>query len=133
MRKVTLALLAFSLAGCATASERFVVFPIRGQTPEQIERDRAECEALAQAKRNDANALAGLGIGTAGGAAAGAALGAVSGAFFDQAGWGAGYGAATGATAGLITGLSYGVAADHNRYLAIYVVCMQTRGYNVAG
>ncbi len=125
--------LALLLVGCATARERFVVFPMRGQDATQVEKDRDECETLAQTHRNSDDATLGAALGLGVGAGSGAAVGAVAGSFFGRAGWGAGYGAATGAVTGLAAGITAGAMSDHQRYLRIYAVCMASRGYNVAG
>lgn len=121
------------IAGCAAASQRFVAFPLRGQPPEQLERDKQECEMIAQAHKSSDQAMAGAAIGAGGGAAAGAALGAVSGAFYGHPGYGAGMGAAAGATSGLMAGIAAGATADWHRYLNLYVACMMARGYALGG
>lgn len=122
------------VSGCASASQRLVSFPVRGQTVEQQAKDAAECEVFAEANKSNAEVLRSVGIATAGGAASGVLAGAVLGALgTGGAGHGAGVGAAVGATAGLIAGAWTALSAEHNRYLRIYGACMANRGYNVTG
>lgn len=134
MKPVAVTVLVFiAITACAAPIHRYVAFPTRGQTPDQVERDKQECQQIAESHRSGENLAAGAAIGTGGGAAAGALIGAVQGAFFGQPGYGAGYGAATGASTGLIAGITAGATADWQRYHNIYIACMLSRGYMLGG
>ncbi len=116
-----------------------VVVPQRGQTPEQIARDQAECQAFAQQQATMAESQAttpqeGQVLrGGARGAAAGAAIGAIAGD--------AGKGAAISATAGAMKGLfrrrdqqiqqQSATANSQNVYHQAFTNCMMSRGYSV--
>lgn len=117
--------------GCTSAKRKFVVFPMQQQDPDRVAADRAACEAFASDNRNNDEALQNAGMGALLGAGTGALNGAVQGAFRGAAGQGAGIGAAVGAAIGLSIGVVAGIIADHQRYLRIYAMCMQLRGYSL--
>jgi hypothetical protein len=128
-------------AGSAIAQQGLMVYPAKGQSPDQQSRDRYECNqwAIQQSGFDPANPQAAAGKsgtgrevlrGGARGAAAGAAIGAIAGD--------AGKGAAIGATAG---GLGRGMKkrdeaknapppgqADYQNAMA---ACLEGRGYSV--
>ena len=123
------------LAGCATtASRQVMAYPARGQSFEQLFRDKGECEQWAH-QEAAADPLAGGAAGaiTGGvlGAGAGAVLGAIAGAFLGQAGQGAALGAALGGATGGMSGAAGGATSERQRYLNAYSVCMAGRGYSV--
>ena len=133
-RVVAVLVLACLATGCVSAQQKFVVFPTQGQQSEQIATDRLECEAFAKANRNNNEFLQAAGFGALYGAGAGALNGAVQGAYTRiGAGQGAGIGAGAGAAMGLAVGALAGVIADHQRYLRVYAMCMQLRGYALTG
>ena len=128
-------LLVVLLAGCAAnASRQVMAYPARGQSFEQLYRDKGECEQWAT-QESAADPLAGAGVGAVGGgilgAGAGAALGAIAGAFLGQAGQGAALGAALGGATGGMSGAAGGATSERQRYLNAYSVCMAGRGYTV--
>ncbi|BCX88578.1 hypothetical protein MIN45_P0947 [Methylomarinovum tepidoasis] len=115
-----------------------VVVPQRGQTPEQIAKDQAECQALAQkqaaAMQQQSTPQEGQVLrGGARGAAAGAAIGAIAG--------NAGKGAAIGAVGGAMKGMfrrrdqqlqqQSAAANSQNAYSQAFANCMAGRGYSV--
>ena len=128
---VVLSLLAFSSAWAQ------VIVPQKGQSPEQIGKDQAECKAFArqQAMTVQQPVDTGPGVvrGGARGALAGAAIGAIAGD--------AGKGAAIGATAGGLRGAfrkrdaqrQQQANADTARKVEnqAFVNCMMGRGYSV--
>ena len=128
-------LLVVLLAGCATgASRQVMAYPARGQSFEQLYRDKGDCEQWASSEAA-ADPLAGAATGAIGGgllgAGAGAALGAIAGAFLGQAGQGAAIGAALGGATGGMSGAAGGATSERQRYLNAYSVCMAGRGYMV--
>lgn len=112
--------------GCASASETFVHFPVRGQSSERLKADQGECERIAQEKKQEVQAGAtGAAVGGLGGAAMGAVTGAIGG--------GIGIDTAVGAAVGALVGLFTGLGEDDARYKRIYAACMNARGYTVGG
>jgi hypothetical protein len=125
-----------AVAGCATAPTQpgYYAYPLRGQTPEQLNRDQSECQAWAKQQTGfepgmEAAKGAGAGalLGALGGAAAGAAIGAATG----SAGKGAAIGAATGGIGGAVLGGSGAGTPNKEGYDRAYAVCMTGRGYGV--
>lgn len=129
-----------ALAGRASAAGLFV-YPQKGQSTEQQNKDSYECYGWAKAQSGvDPGAPpppaqpgqhAG---GTVGGAARGAALGAAVGAIAGDAG----KGAAAGAVVGGARGRRRSVEARHaqqqttrNAYDRAFAACMEGRGYTV--
>jgi len=114
-----------------------VIVPQKGQTPEQIARDQAECQAFAQQQAAAVQAPASSSPGAlrsgARGAAAGAAIGAIAGD--------AGKGAAIGATGGALKGMfrkrdeqlqqQSNASTGQNAYDRAFSSCMMSRGYSV--
>jgi hypothetical protein len=122
-------------AGCATAPPRPSVYaaPTRGQHPDRIGQDMAQCESWAHqqtgfdpAAETAKGAVVGAVVGGALGAGGGAALGAASGGS-------AGRGAATGAVLGGVVGGVAGGAIQYSRskegFDRAYASCMNARGY----
>jgi hypothetical protein len=135
------------VAGSAAAQQGMMVYPAKGQSPDQQTKDQSECNqwAIQQSGFNPANPQAaatgqsGKGTGRevlrggARGAAAGAAIGAIAGD--------AGKGAAIGATAG---GIGRGMkkrdearnapppeAPGQANYQKALAACLEGRGYSV--
>jgi hypothetical protein len=129
-----------------------IVYPAKGQNPQQQARDQGECQAWArQSTGVDPAALAqtpapaqgpavGGGqrvVGAAGGAAAGAAIGAIAG----DAGAGAGIGAVVGTMAGgrrarqARSQQQQSAEAQKQQAVSTYhrafAACMEARGYTV--
>ena len=130
------------LAGLAVAQP--YIYPTRGQSQEQMSRDRYDCHVWAVQQTGvdpmasqAAPAPSSTGRGAVRGAAGGAALGAVGGAIAGDAGKGAAIGAATGALFGGMRqarGQQQAQAAatqqrdGYNRALG---ACLEGRGYTV--
>jgi len=118
------------------------VYPARGQSPQQQQKDQAECQgwAMQQSGANPA-AIAPPPSGPTGqvvrGAGRGAALGAVGGAIAGDAGKGAAIGAATGALVGGFRRADQRRAAEQAQsqasaeYGRAYAACLEGRGYTV--
>ena len=122
------------LAGCASVTrDRFMAFPARNQSAEQLQRDRFECDGIAMAAKGSEQATQAALAGGLGTAAVGAGLGAIDGAIwgaaFGMSGTTAGYGAAAGAAVGLAVGIIASIAEIERRYASIYTTCMTARGY----
>jgi len=127
------------LSGCALTKDRFRGIPTLGQSEEQRLRDQDECNNIALANKGHAGqadaAMAAMGAGAALGAAIGASL-ASPAPFWphwlqshpNAAGQTAA-GAASGAAAAAL--LAVGIVEVERRGIAIYVTCMETRGYTV--
>jgi len=103
--------LALTLSPCPPAAAQVMVYPARGQTPDQTQRDKGECMGWASqqsgfdptAPRNSTPpppSYAPNDRPVARGAVRGAAVGAVGGAIGGDAGKGAAIGAASGALIG---------------------------------
>jgi hypothetical protein len=125
----------FVIASFAHAQGSYV-YPARGQSPEQQNRDQYECHnwAVAQTGVNPTAAAAAPPQGGAvRGAARGAAVGAIGGAIAGDAGKGAAIGAATG---GVFGGMRQaGQRAQQQNANAAYQqalrACLTGRGYSV--
>lgn len=123
----------FLFTACATAPpKRLELYPAQGQTPEQLDRDRFECQLWAQKQtgydpgaslRN--GALLGLVMVGGVGSAMGAAIGATQAA--------AGTGAAAGAVSGLVVGAPVGgylqYRRDRDATERAFRACVEGRGY----
>ena len=139
------ALLTVTVLTAACASTRSVtVRPTQGQEAEQIERDRAECDAQAECARDRAMVL----VVTLGTPLVGAAVGASFGAFLvfasntsigsgDDASRlvgpiaiGAAVGLAVGSVAAPILGAKQ-LRKQEQAYLDRYTLCLGRRGYSV--
>ena len=116
----------FLIAGCASQVPRYVISPAKGQTSEQMDNDKFDCNLQAQ-KQTDYNpdkalteaALLGMVAGAGAGAAIGAAAGAVDAATI------------TGAGIGAMVGGSYLNDKDLNKTQRAYYACLETRGYTL--
>jgi hypothetical protein len=122
-------------SGCATASQRFVAFPAKGQDATQLAVDQQDCEAIAKGHKGNPLTAAAMGgaIGGVASGAAGAAGGAIIGSIFGGAGRGAKAGGLAGLAVGAIGGAIQGVAANEARYNSIYRSCLAARGYTTGG
>jgi hypothetical protein len=133
--------LATVIAPAVTSAQGYV-YPARGQSPQQQQKDQGECHgwAVQQSGVNPA-AMAPPPSGPQGhavrGAARGAAVGAVGGAIGGDAGKGAAAGAAAGA---LVGGMrrrderrqhEQAQAQASDAYGRAYAVCLEGRGYTV--
>ena len=150
MIMVSLVALGTVLAGSVSA--QLMIYPQRGQSPQQQQQDQGECHVWAMQQSGYNPSAPGApppppppqGGGAVSGAAKGAAVGAVGGAIGGNAGKGAAAGAAAGAVFGTMRrnqeNRNYqaqvsaqqqqtaGLQANYNRALA---ACMQGRGYTV--
>jgi hypothetical protein len=122
-----------------------MVYPGKGQTPEQQQKDMTECQAWAKNQAGTTAAPAQAPPGPQGerakGAARGAAVGAVAGAAGGDAGKGAAAGAAAGVVAGGVRqrqGARQQAAAQQQQTQAAATnldkaigACMEGRGYTV--
>ena len=117
------------LSGCASATQRAIVLPTQGQSAEKVAADKVDCETFATENRSNDQALTRAGMGALVGGVGGAATGALTGAFSGATGRLTGYGASVGLVWGLLSGAVQGLAADHQRYVRVYKMCMSQRGY----
>jgi len=133
-------LLGFGLASASWAGPPYV-YPAKGQSPEQQQKDQWECHQWAEQQTGfDPSAPVEQSLprdGLVGGAARGAALGAVGGAIGGDAGEGAAIGAAVGGLARVMRNRRANRyqqrAYDTNTsdYDQAYGACLQARGYVV--
>jgi hypothetical protein len=141
------AALSSSVLGAAAAD--VYVYPAKGQTKDQQQRDEFDCYKWAKDRTgfdpSQPAAPAGSSAQPKGqvvrGAAGGAAVGAVGGAIGGNAGKGAAIGAGVGATAGAVrrhrarkeaeTAQNQQSAASRDGYNRAYSACMSGRGYTV--
>ena len=129
-----------ALVSKATAAGPFV-YPQRGQSPEQQNKDSYECYGWAKAQSGvdpgapPPPAQAGQHArGAVGGAARGAALGAAVGAIGGNAGKGAAAGAVVGGAAGRrrsVMAQQQQQQAAGSAYERAFAACMEGRGYTV--
>jgi hypothetical protein len=128
--------LVVALSGDAMAQ---AVYPARGQSPQQQQKDQAECQAWAAQQPGTAappppSGPTGQGVR---GAARGAAVGAVAGGIGGDAGKGAAAGAAAGAMVGGMQRRQdrrAAIAASDNASAAMsnaMAACLEARGYTV--
>lgn len=149
---VTVALVCGLAVGTAAAQQLFI-YPLKGQSPDQQQRDRFECHQWAvQQTGFDPTMMAGAQapVGAAPtssplrGAAGGAAIGAIGGAIGGNAGRGAAIGAGAGAVFGGLRrnnqirdqqAQQVAVNQQANQQVAAYnralAACLQGRGYTV--
>lgn len=133
-------LLIFSSSECFGGSDVYV-YPEKGQTSEQMERDKFECHQWAVKEsgidpyEGDYPSAGGEIVKEAAiGAAVGAASGAAIGAIYGDAGKGAAVGATAGGCAGTMRGartasqIKHEYKGDYNR---AFSACMKGRGYSV--
>jgi hypothetical protein len=143
MRNVNVVALVAGLTLCSTAAraQEVFVYPQKGQSQEQQQKDEGECSTWAKQQSGvDPNAaapppdrrkrLGGAAGGAARGAAAGAAIGAIAGD--------AGKGAAIGAAGGGVVGRRKAKGAEQtghqqtaDAYGRAFAACMEGRGYTV--
>jgi hypothetical protein len=134
---LTMLTLGIAVSGCATTQTQpgVYAYPKQGQTVEQFDRDRFECQGWANQQTGyDSGAgetARGVGAGAVLGALGGAAIGVVGGAVTGSPGTGAAVGAATGAVGGALAsgGTAYG--KSHEGFDRAYAACMTGRGYVV--
>jgi len=115
------------VAGCAAQVPTYVVSPAKGQTSQQMDDDKFDCNLQAQKQTgyNPDKALTeGALVGLVAGAGAGAAIGAAAGAVDVATIAGAGLGATLGG--------SYLYDKDLNQTQRAYYACLETRGYTLA-
>jgi len=151
------AIAAFVICAAATGAtaqtSRPYIYPSKGQTQEQQDRDKYECNqwAVSQSGFDPSNPSPSLTSGeqpqrgAGGGAARGAAVGAVGGAIEGDPGARAASGAARGGVFGAIRRRrerneaeqeqeqeqAQAVASDQESYNRAFAACMQGRGYAV--
>jgi Glycine-zipper domain len=147
---MSLVLLGTVLVGSVSA--QLMIYPQKGQSPQQQQQDQGECHVWAMQQSGYNPSAPGApppppppqGSGALGGAARGAAVGAVGGAIGGDAGKGAAIGAGAGAVFGTMRRnrenrdyqaqvssqqqQASGLQANYNRALA---ACMSGRGYTV--
>jgi hypothetical protein len=118
------------------------VYPTRGQSPQQQQKDQGECHVWAtQQSGVNPGAMAappsGPTVQVVGGAARGAMIGVVGGAIGGDAGKGAAIGAATGALVGGFRRVDQRRAAEQSQAQAsaadsrANAACLEGRGYTV--
>jgi hypothetical protein len=139
--RVTTIGLAFALAAAPALAQQAYVYPQKGQSQEQLQKDQAECQQWAQGQTGVSPGAPAQGAapggrlrGTAGGAARGAAAGAAIGAIAGDAGKGAAIGATGGAFAGRRQAKQNeqaAQAAQGDAYNRAFAACMEGRGYSV--
>ncbi len=122
------------IVAASCARTRLVIEPLRGQTADQLDRDRWECGLSAQeqtgfdpARSTTTGAL----IGGLAGAAGGAAIGSAIGAGLATAGAGAALGAVAGGSAGASGGGVVGGARATSARDRAFDACLDARGYAV--
>lgn len=146
------AALAVSTLAIATAHAQTIVYPAKGQSAEQQQKDEGECTAWAKNETGvDPAALAAETTttqeargGRVRGAARGAALGAIGGAIAGDAGTGAAAGAAVGGVGGgmrqrrerrqqeqTAEAQQEQKQASLGQYTKAYEACLEGRGYTV--
>jgi hypothetical protein len=143
MRNVSIIALVAGLALCSTAvrAQQTFIYPQKGQSQEQQQKDEGECSTWARQQSGvDPSAAAAppdrrrrVG-GAAGGAARGAAAGAAIGAIAGDAGKGAAIGAAGGGIAGRHRAKGAEQAGQQqtaDAYGRALAACMEGRGYTV--
>lgn len=117
------------------------VYPAKGQSEEQLNKDKYECHQWAIDKSGyDPMVVAGAQPqqkGVLGGAAKGAAVGAIGGAIAGDAGKGAAVGAAVGGVGRGMKNrqnrreLDEAKAGARDEWTRAYTVCLEGRGYSV--
>ena len=117
------------------------VYPTKGQSPEQQQKDQGECSGWAMQQSGANPAAVPPPPGPQGqivrGAGRGAAIGAVGGAIGGDAGKGAAIGAATGALVGGMRRADQRRAAEqaqsqaNEAYGRAFAACLEGRGYTV--
>ena len=137
MRKLAVPVICTVLfTGCASTSSTpsVAVYPAKGQTAQQQQKDSDECVAWAKQQSGYDPAMdtaKGAGIGAVVGVVAGAATGAAVGAAAGSAGTGAAVGAVVGGVGGATAGGTYKYVKSRDGYDRAFGACMQGRGYSV--
>jgi uncharacterized protein YcfJ len=142
-------ILAMAAAGALAVPETLAqgayIYPAKGQTQDQLNRDRSECNSWAVGQSGFDPARAQVSAPpqegqVAGTAVKGAAIGAIGGAIGGNAGAGAAIGAASGALIGGIRrrqreqdyqNQASAAAAQQSAYNRAFSACIQGRGYTV--
>jgi uncharacterized protein YcfJ len=122
------------VAGCAGQVPRYVVSPARGQTSQQMDNDKFDCNLQAQKQTGynpDKSLTDGALVGLLVGGAVGAGLGAAAGASAGIVGSGASAGAIAGGGTGATLGGSYVYDKDLNQTQRAYYACLEARGYTL--
>ena len=130
------------LSAAPVWAQQLIIYPQRGQSPQQQQQDRFECHQWAvQQSGFDPTMGAPMAgaptTGAVGGAARGAALGAVGGAIAGNPGRGAAIGAGTGALFGTmrrnseIRHAQQGAGAQQANFNRALSACLTGRGYSV--
>lgn len=135
MRGLSGCLAALSLAsGCIHNVPTYIVTPAKGQTDQQMDNDKFDCNLQAQQKTGydpdkalTQGAIAGLLVG----GALGAGLGAAAGVSGGIVGTGASVGAIAGGGLGATLGGPYLYDKDVNDTQRAYYACLEARGYTV--
>ena len=132
---------ALVVAFAAAARAELFVYPQKGQSPEQQQKDQNECYQWAKSQSGVDPGVPAAGPdrgkrlgGAAGGAARGAAGGALIGAIAGDAGKGAAIGATVGGIGGrrgAINREKAGQASQADSYDRAFAACMEGRGYTV--
>ncbi len=126
MRKFFALILISTLAACASLSGWEPTVDPRGTDhPENLDRDLAECKALAK------KGSGGVGKESAKGIAAGAVVGTAVGVVLGAVGGDPGGGAATGAALGGVGAGAAGGMSAEEAYKRIFVNCLTGRGHRV--
>jgi len=123
----------FLISGCAQVPS-YVVSPAKGQTSQQMDNDKFDCNLQAQKQTDydpDKALTDGALVGLLVGGAAGAGLGAAAGAAGGIVGTGASVGAIAGGGVGATLGGSYLYDKDLNKTQRAYYACLETRGYTL--
>src|SRR5215813_3016409 len=133
-RVSTACLAALLAAGCISNVPTYIVTPARGQTPQQTDNDKFDCNLQAQKQTNynpdkslTDGALAGLLVG----GALGAGLGAAAGVSAGIVGTGASVGAIAGGGLGATLAGPYLNDENLNQTQRAYYACLETRGYTL--
>ena len=142
-RRFTWVLCALGTVGflAGAAAGQGYVYPARGQSPQQQQKDQGECSGWAMQQSGANPAAVPPPPGPQGqvlrGAGRGAAVGAVGGAIGGDAGKGAAIGAATGALVGGFRRADQRRAAEEAQsqasaaYSRAFAACLEGRGYTV--
>jgi hypothetical protein len=128
-------------AGADPATAQAYVYPSKGQSPQQQQKDQAECQSWAMQQPGANPAAVPPPPGPQGqvvrGAARGAAVGAVGGAIGGDAGKGAAAGAAAGALVGGTRRRDQRHAAEaaqaqtNDAFNRAFAACLEGRGYTI--
>jgi len=134
---ITLATLLSGAPVFAQTAPKVFVYPNKGQSKDQQNKDTTECRQWATEQAPPSQEPTGPGThagGTVGGAARGAAVGAAVGAIAGDAGKGAGAGAVVGGVSGRRGSKRAQQAAQagaQNDWARAFAACMESRGYSV--